>query len=360
MPRVSFIVSVHNSEAFLPTCLDSILDQSFTDFEIVVVDDASTDGSLRLLDSYAARDPRVIVVRLEENVGAGGARNAALDRATGDYIWCVDSDDWIVPDALAAVVRELEARQPDVLLFGWTRAYPDGTRTACSEISILRAAPRSFTLHDWPRAVHIHHMPWNKVVRRELVERTGFRFPKGWHQDLPFTFTMLSAAGSVSALPEALVIYRQHLEAATATKSSDHLCVLDQWSRMFELVERHSPRPDLLQPHLVDRMFWHLSEQLKKQDRLPMKDWPEFARRAQALWQRRAPRDYAFPQGLTGVKYRLIAHHPGLVPLIPRFFALRRSLRRAAGLTRGWDLAPARTSLTGVEKRARSGLVTKS
>src|SRR4051812_26533485 len=116
MPRFSFIVSVHNSETFLPECIDSILAQSFDDFEVVAVDDASIDASVEVLREYAAADQRVWVIQLSENVGAGGARNAALKHATGDYVWCLDSDDWIVPGALAAVARELEARGPEVLL----------------------------------------------------------------------------------------------------------------------------------------------------------------------------------------------------------------------------------------------------
>lgn len=344
MPKVSFIVAAHNSERFLPTCLDSILGQSFHDFELIAADDASTDGSAPLLDSYAAKDDRVRVIHLEGNVGAGGARNAALEQATGDYVWCIDSDDWIVPDALATAMQELDRGDADVLLIGFTRIYPDGTLSVCSEMKTLEAAPPSFRLHEWPTAVHILHTPWNKIVRRELVVRTGFRFPSGWHQDLPYTYTMLSAAGRVSALPKSLVMYRQHLDAATVTKSSGHLCILDQWSLTFDLVDRHGPRPDLLRPHLIDRMLWHLSEQLKKHRRLPAEAWPEFARRAAALWRARAPKDYSFPRGLTGLKYRLIARHPRLVPLIPRLFALRKSLRGAAGVTRGWDLSPERLS----------------
>jgi CDP-glycerol glycerophosphotransferase len=359
MPRFTFIVSVYNSEKFLPECLDSILTQSFENFEVIVVDDASTDGSAQLLKQHAGADPRLRVVRLKSNRGAGGARNAGLDHANGDYIWCIDSDDWIVPGALESVALQLEASNPDVLLVGWTRIYPDGSRSACSEIEILKAAPRTFALHEWPRAVQIHHMPWNKVVKRDLVERTGFRFPKGWHQDLPFTYTMLSAARSIAALPKPLVMYRQHAEAATAKKDSGHLCVLDQWARMFDLVERHGSRTDLLRPHLVNRMLWHLGEQLKKQDRLPMKDWPEFARRAQVLWRCQAPSDYHFPAGLTGLNYRLIAHHPKLVPLIPRLFAVRRALRRATGVTRGWDLVPARPTSASQQSLA-SGAIAKT
>ena len=354
MPKFSFIVSVHNSERYLAACLDSILEQSFDDFELIAVNDGSTDGSGRLLDSYSKRDSRVTAVHLNSNVGAGGARNTALERATGEYLWCIDSDDWIVPGALSAVAEACTARPVDVLMFPWTQVYDGEPGLICVDRGILKQAPKSFALHEWPRAVHVHHMPWNKVVRRKLIESTGFRFPVGWHQDLPFTYTMLSAAECISTLPTPLVMYRKHGEAATATRSSAHLCLLDQWALVFELVERHAIRPDLLRPHLVDRMLWHLTEQLKKQDRLPMADWPEFARRAAALWRANVPRGHAFPRGVAGLKYRLIARYPTLVPLVPRIFAVRKAIRSTVGLTRGWDHTAKSPAGTAAQYKAPS------
>ena len=355
---MSVIVSAHNSAAFLPICLDSILGQDFTDIELIAVDDASTDDTPRVLDRYAQRDPRVRMIRLDSNVGAGGARNAALDCATGDYVWVIDSDDWIVPDALATVARAIDARQPDALLIGYARAFPDGSQTICTEQDILAVAPPTFKLHQWRDAINIMHTPWNKVVKRDLIERAGFRFPKGWHQDLPYSYAMLAGAERISAIAEPLLIYRQHVGAATATKNVGHLCVLDQWSLTFELVERLSARPELLRRPLLDRMAWHLTEQLKQPDRLPMRAWPEFARRAHLLWQSLVPRDYAFPRGLTGLKYRLLAHHPTVIPLLPRLFALRRAARRAVGMKRDWDLPAApRAPAAGARNGAQPHMV---
>ncbi len=127
----SVVVPVHDVRPYLAECLDSILGQSFTDLEVLAVDDASSDGSSELLDDYAAADPRVHVVHLSENVGLGRARNAGLDLATGRYLVFVDSDDALAEGALAAIAARIEdAEQPDLVVFDFVRTHPTGERDA--------------------------------------------------------------------------------------------------------------------------------------------------------------------------------------------------------------------------------------
>lgn len=99
MVKLSVLIAVYNAERYLRECLDSVLSQTMTDLQIICVDDASTDCSLAILKDYAARDPRVEVLSLEENGGAARARNRGLRVAKGEYVCFVDSDDWIAPDA---------------------------------------------------------------------------------------------------------------------------------------------------------------------------------------------------------------------------------------------------------------------
>ena len=96
-PTLSVVVPVYRVEGYLRECLDSILAGAGADVEVVAVDDASPDGCAAILDRYAAADPRVRVVRMAANVGLGMARNAGLDAARGEYVWFVDSDDWLPP-----------------------------------------------------------------------------------------------------------------------------------------------------------------------------------------------------------------------------------------------------------------------
>lgn len=118
MATVTILIAVYNAEQFLHQCLDSLKEQTFGDFQAICVDDASTDGSLSILHSYAATDSRFEVISLEENVGQARARNIALERAKGEYTCFLDSDDWLSPDALQAAVDAFRANEElDCVLF---------------------------------------------------------------------------------------------------------------------------------------------------------------------------------------------------------------------------------------------------
>ena len=116
MPKVSVLVAVYNAEKWLPQCLDSLASQRLTDIQVVCVDDASTDGSLDILNDYARRDPRFEIIHLEENKGQAYARNVALKQAKGDYTCFLDADDWYAPDTLQLMVEAFDDQTDCVLL----------------------------------------------------------------------------------------------------------------------------------------------------------------------------------------------------------------------------------------------------
>ena len=106
MPKVTVLVAVYNAERFLPQCLDSLLAQTMSDFQVICIDDASTDRSLQVLNTYALRDLRIEVVRLLENRGQAHARNEGLKQAEGDIVCMLDADDWLSADALERLVPQ--------------------------------------------------------------------------------------------------------------------------------------------------------------------------------------------------------------------------------------------------------------
>ena len=117
MPKISFILPVYNVERYLPRAADSLRAQTLTDFEAIFVDDGSPDGSGALLDSLASSEPRFRVIH-QANGGVARARNAALDAATGDYLFFLDPDDWIEPDAAQTVYNAAQAADADIVQFG--------------------------------------------------------------------------------------------------------------------------------------------------------------------------------------------------------------------------------------------------
>ena len=117
MPRISIGVPFHNVEEYLPQCLDSILRQTFTDFEVIMVDDGSTDGSFEICQKYAAKDSRFKLIH-QENGGVAKARNNCLRHMTGDFIAWVDSDDWIEDDYFERLIRTQERTGADMVCIG--------------------------------------------------------------------------------------------------------------------------------------------------------------------------------------------------------------------------------------------------
>ena len=124
-PKVTVLVAVYNAEATLPQCLDSLLAQTMGDFQVVCIDDGSTDNSLHVMNDYAVSDLRIEVIRLDENGGQAHARNVGLQLAKGDVICMLDADDWLSADALERMTEAFDT-ETDCVLFDVVYHYPDG------------------------------------------------------------------------------------------------------------------------------------------------------------------------------------------------------------------------------------------
>ncbi|MFF9377679.1 CDP-glycerol glycerophosphotransferase family protein [Streptomyces griseoluteus] len=329
MPRFSVIVPAYQVQAYLAECLDSVLSQSYTDFELIAVDDRSPDGCGAIIDEYAARDPRVRALHLAENAGLGPARNAGVGEAGGDYLLFLDGDDTLTPHTLRALADRLAATgEPDVLVFDYARTHWDGT-TLRNRLAdrLSEDGPAPFTLAGRPGLLRVLMVAWNKAYRREFVTREGFRFPPGYYEDTPWTFPVLMAAGSIATLDRVCVHYRQRRRGSILrTTSPRHFDVFDQYDRVFaHLADR--PELERWRPELYARMLDHLTTIATRPDRLPRGSHPAFLRRARAHCRRHRAPGTPVPPGLR----RALVRHG-----LHRTF---RALRLAAALrrhTRAW------------------------
>ncbi|MGW2715908.1 glycosyltransferase family 2 protein, partial [Streptomyces sp. NPDC001356] len=290
MPRFSVIVPCFKVQGFLRECLDSVLGQSFGDFELIAVDDCSPDGCGAILDEYAERDPRVKVLHLPENVGLGRARNAGMPHATGDYLFFLDSDDTLTPGALRAVADRLtEAGDPDVLVFDYARTYWWGGTRRNVLAHVLAEAPGTFTVSEYPQVLDLLMVVWNKVYRRAFVAEHGFAFPPGYYEDTPWTFPVMLSARRIAALDRICLNYRQRRQGnILSTTSRKHFDIHDQYERVFAFV---AGRPELAawRPYLHRKMGEHCLDILAKPDRLPPADRAEFFRRTAEMFRRHRP-----------------------------------------------------------------------
>lgn len=186
-PRISIIIPVYQAEQYLARCLDSVLAQTFTDWEVLLIDDGSTDASGKICDSYADRDNRIKVIH-QTNRGVSATRQTGNELASGDYTIHVDPDDWIEKDMLLDLYHKAESEQSDMVIcdFWW-----DSGNT--SRIYRQRpAALDSMTVaEDLFR--HLHGSSCNKLIRREAYLSHGICYPSGLNfcEDLIFNLRLL-------------------------------------------------------------------------------------------------------------------------------------------------------------------------
>ncbi|MFJ4599300.1 bifunctional glycosyltransferase/CDP-glycerol:glycerophosphate glycerophosphotransferase [Streptomyces griseoluteus] len=331
MPRFSVIVPAYQVQAYLAECLDSVLSQSYADFELIAVDDRSPDGCGAIIDEYAARDPRVKALHLAENAGLGPARNAGVDEAGGDYLLFLDGDDTLTPHTLRALADRLAATgEPDVLVFDYARTHWDGTivRNRLAD-RLTEDGPAPFTLAGRPGLLRVLMVAWNKAYRRDFVTREGFRFPPGYYEDTPWTFPVLMTAGSIATLDRVCVHYRQRRRGGILrTTSPRHFDVFDQYDRVFaHLADR--PELERWRPELYARMLDHLTTIATRPDRLPRGSHPAFLRRARAHCRRHRAPGTPVPPGLRRALVRHGLHRTFRTLRLAA--ALRRHARASAG-----------------------------
>lgn len=191
-PKISVIIPVYNTEEFIREALQSIVDQTLRDIEIIVVNDGSTDNSLAIIEQMAAQDPRIKIFS-QRNQGQSAARNTALDKAVGEYLYFMDSDDLLVPDTLEKCYRKCTEEKLDIVffdadVFGDTESCFNATfyhRTAGLSDQILSGTDMLNYLMD--NNSHRASVCIN-LFRRDLLERNGIRFYPGIvHEDELFT-----------------------------------------------------------------------------------------------------------------------------------------------------------------------------
>ncbi|MFF5842042.1 CDP-glycerol glycerophosphotransferase family protein [Streptomyces massasporeus] len=313
MPRFSIIVPVYKVQGFLRECLDSVLGQSHGDFEVIAVDDRSPDGSGAILDEYAARDDRVRVLHLPENVGLGRARNAGLAQAAGDYVLFLDSDDHYTPGLLAAIAARLAATgDPDILVFDHVRTHWWGRGGRSEAADLLAAAGlETFGIRESPQYLNLFLVAWNKAYRRSFLQEHGLQYAPGLYEDAPVTYRSMVLADRIACLDRIGVEYRQRRQGAiTKTPGRRHFDIFAQYEGLFTFLEQ---RPDLdwARPLLLERALDHMLFVLAREDRVRPADRGDFYREIRSFHRRHLPEGgFPLPDGWRGVEMRLLASAP--------------------------------------------------
>ena len=208
MPRVSVVVPIYRVEAYLEECLASLRAQTFTDLEVVMVDDGSPDGSAAIAARVAEEDARFTLLR-QENAGLGAARNAGVAAAGGELLMFVDSDDRLPPEAIAHLVRSLDRTGSDFAT-GNIHRFDSTGQWPAAFLKRAFSRPRKRTHVTRFRWLLSDRMAQNKLWRRAFWEEHALAFPVGVvHEDIPVVVPAHFMARAVDVLPEPVYLYRE-------------------------------------------------------------------------------------------------------------------------------------------------------
>ena len=207
MPIVSIIVPVYNVEKYISRCIDSILAQTFNDWECILVDDGSPDKSGDICDEYAARDSRIRVIH-KQNGGVSFARNAGLSAAQGEYIYFIDSDDYVEREALELLLSKAKQSEADIMVHGIVNDYIyKHSSTAVKYVSLPEKDYS--TILEMSDRWGLLKGPVNKLFKNSIIKNKALRFDESisYGEDTKFTFEYLVHCHSIAFVPRHLYHY---------------------------------------------------------------------------------------------------------------------------------------------------------
>ena len=211
MIKYSIIIPVYNAELYLKETLNSILKQNYTNYEVILVNDGSTDNSLDICNEYALKNNNFKVINIE-NSGAGIARNRGIEEAKGEFLFFPDSDDILTDDALENIDEVINSKKADLYVFAFYKAYRDQEKLILQkyEDNFLDSddVRRHYEKYTESNGIYIQGAPWNKIFRRDIVLKNKVWFPNlKRHQDEAFIVRYMAYTKNVLISSKPIYIY---------------------------------------------------------------------------------------------------------------------------------------------------------
>lgn len=279
MPKVSIIIPVYNVEDYLDEAMQSLLTQSFSDYEIIAVNDGSTDGSLSILERYASEDKRITVIS-QSNQGQSAARNVALRHSSGNYIYFMDSDDSLKPESLQTCVDYMEQTQADFIFFDADMMYEQGASPIPwdyhrSHLCQPDVAYEGEKLLNLMLDTGKHScVVWGLFIKKAYLDHIALTFYPGIiHEDELFTTLLTLQSHRIFCLQASLVNHRVRQASTMGHRYSARNvnCYLTVFDQLFQFQNSHITRK--FARYTLSKVFYtaHL---------IPLKDKPQVFFRA--------------------------------------------------------------------------------
>lgn len=232
MAEISIIVPVYQVEKYIKECIDSILAQTFTDFELILVDDGSKDNSGKICDEYAVKDSRIRVLH-KENGGAAVARNSGMDKATANYFTFIDGDDYIVPTMLECLYKKISEEDADIAACNYRYVFENGEKDYSTENKAeILSGKEIFYNRKNERNYGFWTVVWNKLYKAETFKNVRFRCGK-YYEDEFWANDIFQMNIKVVTVSDCLYYYRQHSASTMRMKKIQ---------RSFDLIDAFGER----------------------------------------------------------------------------------------------------------------------
>lgn len=282
-PLISILVPCYNVEAYLRQCMDSIIRQTYTNLEIICLDDGSTDRTPEILKEYEKKDSRTRVIS-KPNSGYGATMNIGLKAASGKYIGIVESDDYIEPKMYEILCDAAEKDNLDIVRCRFIERNVIKSKDKVNTFSYVKDNGRVFRPTDVPSSFTMKPSIWAGMYNREFLERNGIRFletPGASYQDTAFAFKALATAQRVRMLPDVLHNYRIN-EASSVSSPGKVFCVCDEEAEIRRYVNslgRYEELKGIMALRAFGSYKWNYNRLgPMKLKRAFMKRWSEEAR----------------------------------------------------------------------------------
>ena len=267
--KISIIIPVYNVEDYLSECVDSILNQTYENYEVLLIDDGSTDKSPQICDTYSEKNNKISVIHTR-NRGLSAARNLGTEKAQGEYIFYLDSDDYVENNVLERMLKIVEQDNADIVCGNFMYTYPDRTVIAIKEEKEYEVLDTYSAMEQLVKWEKIQNFAWGKLIKKEIAQ--DHKFPVGkLFEDMYWTHYIIDQAGKVAIDYKSFVYYRQRDNSISYSFNIKSLDQLDGMIQRKEFIEEKYP--DLLIGYLnvikknAKNLSWCVVRNLKKEQK---------------------------------------------------------------------------------------------
>lgn len=267
--KISVIIPVYNVEDYLTECVDSILNQTYKNYEILLIDDGSTDKSSQICDDYSETNNKINVIHTD-NRGLSAARNLGTEKAQGEYIFYLDSDDYVKNNVLERMLKIVEQDEVDIVCGNFMYTYPDRTVIAIKEEKEYEILDTYSAMEQLVKGEKIQNFAWGKLIKKEIAQ--NHKFPVGkLFEDMYWTHYIIDQAEKVAIDYQSFVYYRQRDNSISYSFNIKSLDQLDGMIQRKEFIEEKYP--NLLMKYLkimnqnAKNLSWCVVRNLKNEQK---------------------------------------------------------------------------------------------